>query len=80
VAKGIAYHAQSAIAILAMPFALGSMLLPLSIPIGLVGIFWHPFDLPTGLNALAMAGLSAVAGLICMGIAGAILSVAQKLE
>ena len=38
--------------------------MPIAPIVGLIGIFWHPYDLPTGLNALALAGTSFGVGLI----------------
>ena len=55
---------QTLSAILIMPCALLSMAMPLSPLVGLIGIFWHPYDLPTGLNALALAGTSFGIGLV----------------
>lgn len=55
---------QALCVILIVPCAVLAMAMPLSPLVGIVGIFWHPYDLPTGLNALAVAATSFGIGLV----------------
>lgn len=42
--------------ILALPFAMLCLGAPLAPLVAIVGLFWHPYKLPTGLNAIALGG------------------------
>ncbi len=58
------------------------MAMPLTPLGGIVGIFWHPYDLPTGLNALALAATSFGVGLVGLmasqGLATLAISVSEQ--
>jgi hypothetical protein len=66
--------------LLALPFGMLSMCGPLAIPAGIVGIFWHPFHLPTGLNALAMAGAFLGTGLLGFAMGEGLMSMGHRIE